>query len=127
MGPDCLVQVRPRLHVCSCHADPVLVHLGPELRQCLAHILLAALGLLAGDAVDDPGIPTVDGSIDGGHHIVHGGLYHLALLHEVAGGAVSTLSHTFAFSLGPRIWVWGRGNFGTLALMSFSRSDGGRL
>ena len=71
---------------------------GWRIRQCLARILLAAPRLLAGDAVDHPGVPGLDCCVDGGHHIGHGGLDHLALLHKVAGGAVTTLPHTFTLS-----------------------------
>ena len=111
VGPDCLVQVRPRLPVSPRHADPVLVHPGPELGHRLACVLLAAPGLLTGDAVDYPGIAAVNGSVDGGHHSGHGGLDHLALLHEVAGGAVATLPHSLAVTLGTRIGIRGRGDF----------------
>ena len=59
VGPDSFLQVGPSLAVSPSHADPVLVHPVPELRHCLARILLAASGLLAGDAVDDSGGPAV--------------------------------------------------------------------
>ena len=101
---------------------------------------LAAPGLLAGDAVNHPGVPAVDSRVDGGHRIGHVGLDHLALLHKVAGGAVATLPHTVTLSLRPRPWVRGRGHLGSskacnrigpfcnqLGTSCFSRSDGGRL
>ena len=70
VGPDSLVQLGPRLPVSPRPADP----------------LLAALGLLASDAVD--------GSVDGGHRGGHGGPDHIAL----AGGTVSTPPHSLTLS-----------------------------
>ena len=98
----------------------MLVQTGPELRQCLACILLAAPGLLllAGDAVDHPGVTAVDGRVGGGHHIGHRGLDRIALLHEVAGGAGTTLPHTFTLSLWPCIWIQGRGHLGSDELLT---------
>ena len=84
VGPNSFVQVRPRLPVSPRHTDPVLVHSVPELTHRFTRILLATPGLLASDTINNSGVSAINSGIDGGHHIGHGGLDHLALLHKVA-------------------------------------------
>ena len=108
VGPNSFLQVGPSLAICPSHADPVLVHPVPELRHRLARVLLAAPGLLAGNEVDDPRGPAVDGRVDSGHGSGHSGLDHLALLDKVVGRAVPTLLHSFTVTLGPDVRVRGR-------------------
>ena len=113
MCPDSFLQVGPRLPVSPRHADPMLVHPGPELRHRFPAILLTTSRLFAGYAVDDPGCPAVDGRVDDGHGAGLRGPDLLALLDKVTGGAISTLSHSLTLTFWASIWVRGRGHPGS--------------
>ena len=121
MGPDSFLQIWPRLPVSPRHADPMLVHAGPELRHRLPTILGATSRLLAGDAVNHPGCPAVDRRIDDGHGAGLRGPDLLALLDKVTGGAVPTFLHPFTLAFWASIRVWGRGYLGSDELLPEAR------
>ena len=71
------------------HADPLLVHPGPEIRHRFPAILRASSHFFAGDAVNHPGGPADDRCVDDGF---------LAFLVKVTGRAVPAFPHPLALT-----------------------------